>query len=267
MIKGALGDADRLGGHAGTGAVEGLHGDDESHPLLAEQILTGDGAVLKDHLAGGRGADAHLLLFLAEDQSRRPLLDEEGGGAAGPARGIGGGDDGVIAGYPPVGDKMLGAVEDVAVALEPGGGLDRPRVRSCLRFGQTESGQPLPGSQHGKVPALLFIGTGNQEGKGAEGRAGQGQGDAAAGSGELFGDQGHLCDAASHPFILLRNPEAEKVHARHLADDGPGELGTPVIFRCRRGDGAGSEFTGQLLQGGLHLGQIIVHHPLVFSCF
>jgi len=162
---------------------------------------------------------------------------------------------------------MFGAVEDIVVALKPGGGLNRSRVRTRLRFGQAKGGEPFTGGEDGQMAAFLFLCSGDKNRKCAERRAGHGQGDTAAGPGELFRDQGHLRDAATHALVLLRDPETEKVHARHLADDGPGKFGAAVVFSRRRRDGTSRKFTRQLLKGCLHLGQIIVHHVFDFSCF
>ncbi len=85
VIECTLGDADGLGRHAGTRFVERLHGDDKTLAFLADQIFFGDPAILKNHLTGGGGANAHLVLFFAENQPFGAFFDDKGGGAAGAA--------------------------------------------------------------------------------------------------------------------------------------------------------------------------------------
>ena len=45
------------------------HGDLEAHARLAKKILLGDFAVFKNEVAGGRGADAEFVFFLAQLQA------------------------------------------------------------------------------------------------------------------------------------------------------------------------------------------------------
>ena len=77
-IDGALAQAQSLSRDADTAAVQGLHGDLEALALFAQQVLLGDDAVLKDQVAGGAAADAHLLLMLADGEAGEVLLDDEG---------------------------------------------------------------------------------------------------------------------------------------------------------------------------------------------
>src|SRR6185295_17755562 len=45
--------------------------------LAAEQVLSGDAAILEHDLSRVRGTDAELRLLLALGQARRPLADDE----------------------------------------------------------------------------------------------------------------------------------------------------------------------------------------------
>ena len=71
VVDGTLGDADGLGGDGRPGAVQGVHGDREALPFLADPVLGGDPDVIQDHLAGRAAVDAHLALQLADLQPHR----------------------------------------------------------------------------------------------------------------------------------------------------------------------------------------------------
>jgi hypothetical protein len=68
-LKGALGDAQRLGRDADAAAVQRGHGDLEALALLAQQVFLRDLHIVEDQLAGGGGADAQLVVVVAEGQS------------------------------------------------------------------------------------------------------------------------------------------------------------------------------------------------------
>ncbi len=136
FVQGALGQAHGQGSGAGPGVVQGLHGDDEAHALFAEQAVFGDAAILEDHLPGDRGPDAHLFLFFAEGDAGIVLFHHEGAGAPGAFVAVGEGDDRVEFGLAGVGDPLLGAVQDVMVAVFHRGGGDGAGVGAGLGFGQ-----------------------------------------------------------------------------------------------------------------------------------
>lgn len=58
-------------------STERRHGDFESRSGLAEEVAFGHDAVLEDEVAGGRAADAELVLFLAERQAGGRLGHDE----------------------------------------------------------------------------------------------------------------------------------------------------------------------------------------------
>src|SRR6201999_4495303 len=76
--------------------------------VAAEQVLGRDPAFVEHDLGGVGGADPELRLLLALGQPRRPLLDHEGGLAAGAERRVDGGDDDMDVGDAAVGDEDLG---------------------------------------------------------------------------------------------------------------------------------------------------------------
>ena len=100
------------------------------------------GQVLADGKARGAGFNqdqAHALVGWA---SRRVSLDQ----------------DGQRVGVASVGDPGLGAVDDVVIAIELGGGLDALQVRAGLGLGQANATATLTGGQVGQVLLLLLFG-------------------------------------------------------------------------------------------------------------
>ena len=95
LVRGA-GDAERLRAHDRPGRLERAHrrlhlralaltrpGESALELLLAaEQTGARDAYVVEQHLAGVRGADAHLLLLLSPREPGRARRDDEGGVAA-----------------------------------------------------------------------------------------------------------------------------------------------------------------------------------------
>ena len=61
--------------------------------LAAEQVLLGHAAVLEHQLRGLVGAEAHLLLDLADLEAGRALLDDEGAVPGAAERGVDGRED------------------------------------------------------------------------------------------------------------------------------------------------------------------------------
>ena len=88
----------------------------------------GEKAISKNEFAGAGGADAELVLFFAEGEAGGVLVDEEGGDAFVAGCGVDGGEDDVEACLFGVGDPELLAVEDVAVFVFGGAGLEREGV-------------------------------------------------------------------------------------------------------------------------------------------
>src|SRR5699024_8981090 len=163
LVDGALSDAQSLGSDADTAAVQGSHGQLEAAALDAQQAVLGDQAVFHDQLAGGRAADAHLLLGLADLEAGVGALDDEGGDLFGLAaalvqHGAGDGNDDEHIGIAGVGDEDLGAVQQPAVLTLHGVGLLALGVGAGAGLGQAESAQPLAAAQLGQVLGLLLGG-------------------------------------------------------------------------------------------------------------
>ena len=100
----------------------------------------------------------------------RPVLDDEVGDLVlARARG-----DRDMAGdvRPGVGDELLGAVDDPAVAVELGSCADVARIRAGLGLRQAEGAELAAGAQVGQVALLLGVGAVEVDGLGAQRRVG-----------------------------------------------------------------------------------------------
>jgi hypothetical protein len=107
---------------------------------LAENVLLGNFAVLKDQFAGIGAAHAELVELLRGRKSLETFLDQKCRDAARPSRRIGLGVDHEDLGLRSVGDPHLAAVEDVAVA------------RFSARVFIETTSEPAPGSDMASPP-------------------------------------------------------------------------------------------------------------------
>ena len=165
-------------------------------------MIGGDAHVIKDQRGGIGGADAHLVLVLVHGEARAVALHDEGGQAFHAGVPVGGGEHHKDVGIGGVGDKALGAVDDVLVALPDRGGAAGGGVGPGARLGQGKGAQAAA-HDHVGVHLLLLRGAVHQHGLQAQGRAHQGGGKAQVVLGEFLHDgrHGHIVDAAS--AILL----------------------------------------------------------------
>ena len=154
----ALRDAERLRRDADAAAVQRRHRDLEALTFLAEQVFLGHLDVVEDQLRGGRGADAHFVVMVAEGEALPAFFDDKGRDAA--RADIRRGDReyhiGIRLGG--VGDKDLAAVEQVVVAFVDGGGLGAARIRTGVGLGQAERADLFALCQRDEVFLLLFLG-------------------------------------------------------------------------------------------------------------
>ena len=105
---------------------------------------------LKISLPRDRGADAHLLLLLAEGETGIALFHDEGAGAAGAFGFVGHGDDAVDVRFAAVGDPLLGAVQDIFVAVVDRGGGMPPASLPALDSVKAEGRQASPRAMSGR---------------------------------------------------------------------------------------------------------------------
>ena len=149
LLESALCNAQCLCGDADAAAVEGSHGDLEALALLAQQVLLGHLHIVEDQLSGGGGANAHLVIVIAELETLPALLHDERGDAAGADVGSGDGEHHVGVGLGCVGDEDLAAVEEIVIALIYSGGLRAACIGACVGLGEAESADLLAlGQRH-----------------------------------------------------------------------------------------------------------------------
>ena len=160
-----------------------------------------------------------------------PFLHEDGGGAAHAARGIGEGDHRVDGSLPAVGDPLLGAVDDVGVAVGLRRGLDAGGVASRAGLGEPESGKDLSRGEARKVFLLLLVAAEQDDRDGAQARGRVGERDSAACLGELLHDEAHLEHPAAQALVFRGDEHAEEVRLRQGLHDIPGELAGLVQLR------------------------------------
>ncbi len=93
--------------------VENVEGDDVPLADFAEHVFDRNLAVVQNDGAGGRPANAHLVLFRADGKSRESFLDQK----RGELFAVDFGEDGEQVGEAGVGDPHLLAVENVMLAV------------------------------------------------------------------------------------------------------------------------------------------------------
>ncbi len=147
VIEGLLGGTHRTGGDIDAPAIEGLHGEPEAFPLLAQPVAGGDAHAVKGHLTGRLAVPAHLLLRLAITYPGRVSRHHKGGDPPCPlAAGARHYHQHIRAARPR--DKHLAAVEEVFFPIAHGAGLEgrgigaRPRLGETIRAQQLAAGEP-----------------------------------------------------------------------------------------------------------------------------
>ena len=110
-----------------------------------------------------------------------------------------------------VGDEHLGAVEPVAAAVRGGPGGDAGHVRAGARLGDGDDGELLPGDQGRQVAGLLLVGAELRDVRGRHVAADQrGDRDAAAGPGQLLGQDADRQGVSPAAAVLLGDAQAEQ---------------------------------------------------------
>ena len=263
LVDSALAQAQGLRGDADPAAVQGLHGDREALALFAQQVLLGDDAVLKDQVAGGGAADAHLLLVLAGGEAGEALFHNEGGDAVVALGLVGHGKDHEGVSHVAVGDEALGAVEDVVVALQHRHGLLAGGIGTGVGLGQAEGADLLAGEQVRQVLALLLLGAVLKDRGAAQGgMCGNDDSSGAADLGQLLHAHGVGQNVAAGAAVLLGEVNTHHPQLGHLLD---GLHGEPLFFVDLLGQGLHfvlGEFTVHLPEHLLLVCQMKIHIPL-----
>ena len=124
-------------------AVEDLHRVDEAASRRAEQVFSGDAAILHDEGARVRRPHAELVLLLADANAGVVELDDERGDPVTSGRLVGDGHEHSHLRHRRVRREVLRPVQNPVVAV-PDGRRARPAgVRAGLGLGQAPRGQPL----------------------------------------------------------------------------------------------------------------------------
>ncbi len=137
-------------------ADQPLHHVAEAAVDLPDQVLGGQADIGEEQLGRVGLGLADLVQLAAPLEAGHGRLDREQGDALGALLGAGPGrDDDQVSGVA-VGDEGLGAVQDPAVTVTDGGGLQRGQVRAARGLGQRERGDGLAGAE-AREPALLLL--------------------------------------------------------------------------------------------------------------
>jgi len=150
--------------------VEDLHGSLETHALhTADQLAGGHTHVVEDHVAGVGALLAHLVVALAQGQAGRVTFnDERADSGRATDRRVGACHHGENPGVGRVGDKALGAVDHVVVAIAHGGGFQRGSVGARIRLGEAERAEQRAAGQQRQVVFFLGVGAIQQDADGAD---------------------------------------------------------------------------------------------------
>ncbi len=146
--------------------VENIEGDDVALADFAQQIFDRNLAVIENDGAGGRAANAHLVLFGAHRKSGESLFHQE----RGKFLAINFRKHGEQVGEAGVGDPHLFAVEDVVLAIgrKRGAGATVERIGPRRSFGQSVGADDFSGGQARQVFFLLFFGAEIDDGQRAD---------------------------------------------------------------------------------------------------
>ncbi len=214
----------------------------------------GTAAVVENKLSGGGAANAHLLFLLAEGESGRPFLHDEGAGAAGSLCGVGERDYGVYLSLAAVGDELLGAVEHIAIAVALGGRLDSSGVAAGPGLCEPEGGEPGSAGYSREILLLLFFAGIKKYGESPQSVGGISERYAGAGAAQFLNSDAEGKRSLAHALVLFGNEDSEQVGVSDIFDYLPGELLFLVQFGTHGeypllGDSASYAFDELLLFG------------------
>src|SRR5581483_517096 len=189
----------------------------ETLAFLTDEIFNRDPDVVEENGRVRCATKAHLALVPPKGDSRHILrFDDEGADTVGAGTIARPRHHDDIVGRHAVAAPLLAAVEDVAIAVFPGAGVDRGHVGAGLRLGNGYRGYDAAFRDYGQVFLPLLFGA---EVKQRHDEHGVQRGNRRAGRGEprdlLPCDAGHG-QIAVRPAILLGDPE---LHQSHLAEE------------------------------------------------
>ena len=159
----------------------------------------------KRQLAGGAGAHAELVFLLADAESGDVFFDKKGGDAVLRRGAIRDGHSNHDVGILRVGDEILGAIQDPALAVLDGFGAHGAGVGAGLGFGERPASDPFAGGQFWNVLGALFVVAGEINMISAERIVrGHDESDGRIDARELFDDDGVIDVAESGAAELFR---------------------------------------------------------------
>ncbi len=260
LINGAFGQTQSLRGDADTAAVQRLHGNLEALTLFAQQVLLRHDAVFKNQIAGGAAANAHLLLVLTHGEAGEGFFHDEGGDTMVAGLLIGHGEHHKGVGHGAVGDKALGAVKYIVVAIQHSHGLLAGGVGSGAGLGKAESADLLAGKQVGQILLLLLLGAVLKNGSAAQrGMSGDDDGGSSANLGQLLHAHGIGENVAAGAAILLGEINAHHAELCHFLHGFHGKTLFLVKLLCQRLYFSFGKFAVHLTEHQLLVRQMKIH--------
>ena len=168
--------------------VQNVEGDDVALADFAEQVFHRHLAIVQNQRAGGRAANAHLVLFGADGESGKVPLDQK----CGELFAVDLGEDGEQVGEAGVGDPHLFAVEDVVLAVgrKLGAGAAIQGVGAGRGFREGIGADDLAGGQPRQILLLLLFGAEVNDGQRADAAVRAPGGGEAGVLGDVVGDDG-----------------------------------------------------------------------------
>ena len=154
---GALADAESLRGNADTAAIEGLHGNAEALALFAEQVFLRHFDVVEHKFSCRGGADAHLVVGIAEAEPLPAFFYNEGGNAFDADARSGHGKNDISVGFGCVRDENFAAVKDIVVPVEFGNRFCAAGIGAGIGLGQTEGSELFTFGQGSQIFLFLFF--------------------------------------------------------------------------------------------------------------
>ena len=229
-------------------------------PSFPEAILDGHADVLEDDLRGVGGADAELVLLLSDADPRRLAIYHEPHDALVLEFLVCRGENRVIVGDTAVRDELLGAVEDVRIAVKLCRHGERRGVRSRARLGEAEGPQAALVQDVEETPLLVVVAA-DDDRICAEHTTGQyRRSDTGVSSCKLFADHGLADEVDPGPAEFLGHADGEKPDLVQFLYDFPGELIPLVVVDGMGGDLLIGKFPRHVLDGFLFLVQMKTQH-------
>ncbi len=229
-------------------------------PSRPSRCPAGTRTSVEDQLARRRGADPELVLALAERDAGAIGLDEERRRAPGAPGRVGHRDDGVDLRLAAVGDPLLGAVEDVLVAVLPSPRPHREGVGARLGLGEAEGGDPLAARHPRQDEPLDLVASAQEHRERSEGDRPVRRRHAEASPRQLLGDQAEVHHPAAQPLVLLGDEDRGQTGLRDRAQDVPREQLVVIELRPGRDDFLVGDLAGELDDLLLRVAELMLHH-------